>query len=430
MASVPIANEDFPTPMRIDTFRIEDSTRLLALLLFSTLGTVFIATFCVPQFSSEQRSVEFSDSPIQITSPVLQPANHFVFLSVAFTREGSQGRGSIPVYVNFSLSEMPIGGRRRSVLNYTVPTELVFGESVQTSAPFVLYSSHLVGHASYSGSLSVSGNVSEVKSVMFVWKIGHPGMTFYVRFLKVVFLIVVVCVAGFYWETRYCSGNPRWSNEGRLSGLLLMQFVLRIIFWNYRLSAAVSVMLALLVDSVFFVLLRFALVQFLKSVRQKMDVTLTDQVLEFAFLGIVLVIEFIVNGFVAFAHFDIDQLRREKVGFQLSFIVEVMFLLYLAVQFVATLRHLDEAEKPRYWIYVLCTTSLCVVTILGRAMEGLVLNFALLMIPEVAVVTVQFAYVVIMVYLHWPAAHGQRQDYADTIGSDLGALKGGESLVE
>jgi hypothetical protein len=186
----------------------------------------------------------------------------------------------------------------------------------------------------------------------------------------------------------------------------------------------------LLVDSEFFVLLRVVLVQFLKAVGQKADATAGDRAILVAFLAVVLVVDSLVNGVVALLRFDDDQLRREKLGFQFSFIVEALFFGYLVVQYRLTLERLDEAEKPRYWIYVICTAFLSVVAILARAMEGFMLNFALLVIPEVAIMTVQFVYLVIMIYLHWPRDSRRLGDYVDAAGWDLGTVKGGESLVE
>jgi hypothetical protein len=96
--------------MRIDTIRVEDSTTSLGLFIFVTLATVFIATVCLPQFYSEPRTIEISTFPIQITSSVFSPANHFVLLSAYFPRQTHELPATIPVSLAFSLFEMAVGG--------------------------------------------------------------------------------------------------------------------------------------------------------------------------------------------------------------------------------------------------------------------------------------------------------------------------------
>jgi len=91
---------------------------------------------------------------------------------------------------------------------------------------------------------------------------------------------------------------------------------------------------------------------------------------------------------------------------------------------------IDQSEQPRFWIYVAAVAFLFVGLIVARGLAVFAQNWPLMLIPEASVLTTQFCFVLLLVYLHWPLGEDGMHEYVDVGASDVGEGKGGDSLFE
>jgi hypothetical protein len=140
--------------------------------------------------------------------------------------------------------------------------------------------------------------------------------------------------------------------------------------------------------------------------------------------------EIVVCCLAALGQFRTDQLGHEKIVQQLDFGVYVLFFIFFVFQIRSSLFVIDESEKPRFWIYVINISLLLVIIICGRLAQGLLTHPGYAIIPEVSIISTQFVFIVIMIFVHWPRGKSRLEEYQDADDEDLSHLPGGESLID
>jgi hypothetical protein len=424
-----VANADYDsTPMRIDTLRLESVVPLLVLGLIVIIGTTGTSTFGLPQFNSEVQTFDSLANHVNrmvVHTSVLWNANTFLSFEVRFTRKLDGSARKVVLSCGFALTHSFNFTNLGLVVNYTKEIEPRFRDGQATSESITLFSSRFVSHASYSGTLSLSGRVDNLDSVTLIWRSGDVGVTFYQRFLTGAFGFVVVGIVGLWIEASLCS-KPRWSTEFQLSFVMAIAFGLSCVARNLPFRN----FFGLLAHSVLRVFQQISSIYFVRAVRRMETQSMGKQCILYSGIMFFAACEIIVCCLAALAQFRTDQLGHEQIVQQLDFGVHVLFFIFLVFQIRRSLMVIDGSEKPRFWIYVINISLLQVIIICGRLAQGLLIHPGYAMIPEVSIISTEFVFIVLMIFAHWPRARLKLDEYQDADAGDLSHLAGGESLID
>jgi hypothetical protein len=420
MLPIRIGDDDQDASVRISTMLFEDAATPIAFSLFVVLTATLIATFCIPQYFTHSHSVDLEGASIFIGPQPCTAANSFVWLAVQFAADLRRPQLPRPLGLNLTLRGSAPGGAAAAV-NLALRATLSFANASAGSPLIPLFSAHVRGNASYSGRAALDGDLSGFASATLLWRIGHPRMCYFVRAVKIFAIVVFLCAGGFFIESLYCGDRAVWTARGAHSVVLLLLFVPRLCFWDFwgfpwiRFAANVA----------FYFSLRYGIVTFIRYVRRDDSPSALREALLVAAL---LICEAAGNGFFPVAPLWADQLTVERRGYQAAFGVEFGFACLVLWQFWVTHGVMDGSQAAAFAIYAVFVAVLEVVSAAARFLQGFVVPFMLVGIPEVAVVTVQFVYVVAMLYLHWPRGEVVAAEFVE--GSDVAAVKGGASLID
>jgi hypothetical protein len=275
--------------------------------------------------------------------------------------------------------------------------------------------------------MRLRGDLHSLHGYALAWRVGSSAMTFFVGLVKFIFIVVGFCVAGFWAEATYFSKIKAWSQEFVASAGLFVVFLIRAFVWNVQPHTTVLAIWIQMVGIVFSVALKATVYRLVESLRRK-DVVGSPVIT--AFFVVVLLADSGAHTRIAFSIFATDQMRAERSGLVMCLVVDILLAILLVFQVRRAAENIDESEGERFWIYVIAVGFVVGWMIITRVLALFVLYFPLGLIPEVTVMTSQCAFTALLVYLHWTRGEGGREDYVDTVDSDVGKAKGGDSLFD
>jgi hypothetical protein len=405
--------------MKVDLLEPGDISAGIVHAFWFLVAVFLFSVFLIPQFSSNSLDQDFyamQYESVSIRSPWFTDNDHFIELSVQFSKQFGSPNDCRIVDLNFELSRMLPSNHTTAVANRNMHKSLHF--QAQHSEFLRLFSSRSVFPVPYFGSLSLAGNISGFNRVSFRWTMGHPAMSYFTTFLQLLCFIVVALPIGALFFDIGSFSLKNVSTELRDSLTVSLIFVWAVCLGGNPTHSLFLHISGHLLNISFQFLLRIFLPRFLMDCRWQGIIPPVESFITAVSMSITLCFDGMSCLVLLFSYQAVDQLNMERLAFRFSGVADIVYFVFLVWKSKQIRDSLDRSEGFRFRRYRLDLLHFAAFSTVVRVVEAFGVSSYLMRVPEVVLMVARLLLVHDLVSLHSPVLVTEPGNYRQIGGCE------------